>query len=186
MAKDMYIGVNNVAQKIKKAYVGVNGVAKEVKNIYIGVNDVAKKVFSSSSYTITPLSANDFAPYDTTSSGYTRYKSGSKTYHIANSIARATITFEGYSTFVVVIRSEAESSYDYTVAGVLDAKNISKTTSGVQGYTSGKQSTDVTVTYSGIDGGKHTIEIIYAKDSSVDTGNDCGYFYVNEAACKTS
>ena len=47
MAKDMYIGVNNVAQKVKKAYVGVNGVAKEVKKIYVGVNGVARNVYSS-------------------------------------------------------------------------------------------------------------------------------------------
>lgn len=46
MAKAMYVGVNNVARKVKKVYVGVNGVARKVKKIYVGVNGVARLCWS--------------------------------------------------------------------------------------------------------------------------------------------
>ena len=47
MAKKMYIGVNDVARKVKKGYIGVNGVARKVKKGYIGVNGVARCFFKS-------------------------------------------------------------------------------------------------------------------------------------------
>ena len=41
MAKKAYIGVNNVARRIKKMYVGVNGIARRIKKAYInGAFDV--------------------------------------------------------------------------------------------------------------------------------------------------
>lgn len=45
MAKNIYVGVNNVAKKPKNIYVGVNGVARKVKAAYVGVNGVARKVW---------------------------------------------------------------------------------------------------------------------------------------------
>lgn len=42
MAKGAYIGVNNVARKIKKGYIGVGGVARKIKKGYIGVGGVAR------------------------------------------------------------------------------------------------------------------------------------------------
>lgn len=36
MAKGMYVGVNNLARKVKKIYVGVDGKARKVKKVYIG------------------------------------------------------------------------------------------------------------------------------------------------------
>lgn len=36
MSKTAYIGVNNVARKVKSNYIGVNGVARKVKKAYIG------------------------------------------------------------------------------------------------------------------------------------------------------
>lgn len=47
MAKAMYIGVDNVARKVKKLYIGVDGVARKVKKGYIGVNGVARLFYSS-------------------------------------------------------------------------------------------------------------------------------------------
>ena len=47
MAIETYIGVNDVAQQVKKMYVGVNDVARKVKNVYIGVNGVAEQVYAS-------------------------------------------------------------------------------------------------------------------------------------------
>lgn len=43
----MFIGVNNVARKIKNCYVGVNGTARKVKAVYVGVNGVARLVWQS-------------------------------------------------------------------------------------------------------------------------------------------
>lgn len=45
MAKKAYIGVSNVAKKVKNMYVGVNGIAKKVKKGYVGVNGVARLFF---------------------------------------------------------------------------------------------------------------------------------------------
>lgn len=42
MAKRIYIGVNNVARKIKKGYIGVDGIARKIKKGYIGVGGVAR------------------------------------------------------------------------------------------------------------------------------------------------
>jgi hypothetical protein len=47
MAKGLYVGVSNVARKVKKAYVGVGDVARKVKKIYIGVNGVARLAYAS-------------------------------------------------------------------------------------------------------------------------------------------
>jgi len=42
MAKNVYIGVNGQARKVKKMYVGVNGAAREVKKAYTGVGGLAR------------------------------------------------------------------------------------------------------------------------------------------------
>ena len=48
MAKTGYIGINNVAHKIKNIYVGVNGVARKVKSAYIGdENGIARQWYTS-------------------------------------------------------------------------------------------------------------------------------------------
>ena len=47
MAKNVYVGVSNVAHKVKKVYVGVSNVARKVKKIYVGVSNVARLVFTS-------------------------------------------------------------------------------------------------------------------------------------------
>lgn len=36
MAKEIYVGVNDKARKVKKAYVGINGVAHKVLKVYVG------------------------------------------------------------------------------------------------------------------------------------------------------
>lgn len=46
MAKKAYVGVSNVAKKVKKIYVGVNGIAKKVKKGYVGVNGVARLFYN--------------------------------------------------------------------------------------------------------------------------------------------
>lgn len=46
MAKAIYIGVDNVARKVKQPYIGVDNVARKVKSGYIGVDNVARQFFS--------------------------------------------------------------------------------------------------------------------------------------------
>lgn len=42
MAKAVYIGINNLAQKVKAIYIGINGTARKVVKGYIGVNGAAR------------------------------------------------------------------------------------------------------------------------------------------------
>lgn len=54
MAKQVYVGIDGKARKIKKIYVGVNGIAREVKTIYVGVDNKARLCWSSG-----PLTAGE-------------------------------------------------------------------------------------------------------------------------------
>ena len=59
MAKGAYVGVDNIARKIKKGYIGVDGVARKIKKAYIGIGGVARPCWGGGlEYygTITPLS----------------------------------------------------------------------------------------------------------------------------------
>lgn len=48
MGKKTYIGVDDLARKVKKAYIGVDGVARKIKKMYIGDSSgVARCIFSS-------------------------------------------------------------------------------------------------------------------------------------------
>lgn len=60
MATGQYIGVNNVARKVKNWYIGINGVARKVKAGYIGINGVARKFLSGLDVKPT-LADNDWA-----------------------------------------------------------------------------------------------------------------------------
>ena len=53
MGKNIYIGVDNVARKVKQPYIGIDNIARKVKSGFIGVNNVARQFFSGG----TPLSA---------------------------------------------------------------------------------------------------------------------------------
>ena len=46
MSKATYIGVDNVARKVKKMYFGVDNIARKVKKGYIGIDGVARLFFS--------------------------------------------------------------------------------------------------------------------------------------------
>ena len=45
MAKNAYIGVDNVARKVKQPYIGVDNVARKVKSGYVGIDNVARQCF---------------------------------------------------------------------------------------------------------------------------------------------
>ena len=112
----------------------------------------------------------------TTVDGNTVYKSDSGSYKIPNGKSVATITVTGYTTFTVYIRSYAESNYDYTEA--FDA-DITAARSKGKYSTKGKSSSSAytACTYT-LDGGTHTIQILYSKDGSGDSNDDRGYFYI--------
>lgn len=122
----------------------------------------------------------------TTVSGSKVYKSDAGSYHINSGKSIATITVTGYTEFTVYIRSYAESSFDYTDAFAADISadyNSRGNTSGgkVIKTTKGSQSSSsyTAVTYT-LDGGTHTIDIMYSKDSSANSYDDRGYFYIPE------
>lgn len=94
----------------------------------------------------------------------------------------------GFTEFTIYIRSYAESTYDYTIAGKIDAaipnsktvsnKLIKSTTSGNQ--KAGTAIGDYTIVeYTNIDSTKeHTIWVMYRKDGSTNSDDDRGYVLI--------
>ena len=125
---------------------------------------------------------------DTSASGeHVVYMSDAGSYHINDGYSLATVTFVGYTSITVGYRSNAESTYDYLIVGALDVTDLSKNdrsnltdASRVVGHTKGKQSSTTyqTYTFETTDGGEHSFMIMYAKDSSSDSNDDRGYFYI--------
>lgn len=69
MSKNIFIGENNVARKIKSIYIGVNNVARKVKYVYIGdSNNKARLCYSSGPVYISKQGTNTltFSPEDFT------------------------------------------------------------------------------------------------------------------------
>lgn len=126
---------------------------------------------------------------DTSASGeHVVYMSDAGSYHIDDGYSLATVTFTGYSSITVGYRSNAESTYDYLIVGALDVTDLSKNdrskitdTNRVVGHTKGNQSSTTyqTYTFETPDGGEHSFMIMYAKDSSANSGSDRGYFYID-------
>ena len=46
MSKGAYVGVNDIARKIKNGYIGVNDIARKIKKAYIGIGGVARPFWS--------------------------------------------------------------------------------------------------------------------------------------------
>lgn len=83
----LYIGVSNVARKVKKMYVGVNGIARQVKKLYVGVNGIARKVFGGGvEYhgTATDLDAAKYGLAAAKTSNYAMFAGGSSNGSIVN------------------------------------------------------------------------------------------------------
>lgn len=122
------------------------------------------------------LNSGQWIDSGTTVDGHTVYKSDAGSYNTDDGVSTAIITVTGYTTFTIYIRSYAESNFDYTEAFAIDT-----TASRGKGTftTKGKQSatTYVECVYE-LDGGTHTIQIMYSKDGSVNNDDDRGYFYI--------
>lgn len=112
----------------------------------------------------------------TTVNGHTVYKSDAGSYNIDNGTSTATITVTGYSEFFLYIRSYSESNYDYTEAFAIDT-NASRN-KGMYTTKGASSSTDYIECAYELDGGTHTIQIMYSKDSSGHDNDDRGYFYI--------
>ena len=122
-------------------------------------------------------------------SGKTIYESFSN-YNVNNGTATMTINIYGYKKFSLYIRSYAESNYDYVMVSQLDQSITGSTsysdTTLVKAHTRGNQQSLVglsnytLVTYNNIDGGSHTITIVYRKDGSQHSGADRGYVIIGD------
>lgn len=115
----------------------------------------------------------------TTVDGHTVYKSDAGSYHVSNGKSTCTVTVRGYSTVTVYLRSYGESSYDYAEVGPLDgtvtrggASNVLSTKNKPIGPTYHYYRFTIN------DVGTHTFQVLYSKDSSGNSYDDRGYFYV--------
>lgn len=114
------------------------------------------------------------------------YKSDAGSYHVDNGCSLATITFSGYTSITVKYRSYAEGTYDYLIVGALDVTDLAKAdrdkltnASRVVGHTKENQSSTTYSSYTfETDDGEHSFMIMYSKDSSQNSNDDRGYFYI--------
>jgi hypothetical protein len=105
---------------------------------------------------------------------------------VKNSAAICTITIKGYENFNLYVRSNGESCCDYVVVSNLDCTLSSGTTGGtsVKITTKGNQQSGTAITnytlveFSDIDDVEHTIQVMYRKDSSNNSGDDRGYLLI--------
>lgn len=94
----------------------------------------------------------------------------------------ATITFQGYDTFKMMVRTNGESNYDYLDVGPLDKTATRDNTANIfsgKGKASGTQFYEVDIPVTDKTQ-THTVQVIYSKDSSGSGGTDKGYFYILE------
>lgn len=99
MAK-IYIGVDNVARRLKRAYIGVDNVARLVKKVYIGVNDVAQLVAEYKSITLS-FNGNGATSGSIDSMTYTRLFSPGETVSFTcptGGFSRSGYIFLGWNT----------------------------------------------------------------------------------------
>ena len=118
--------------------------------------------------------------------GYDVYMSNNT--GVDNSQAVMKLECIGYTDLTLYIRSNAESSCDYTIASIANASTYptSSSSPGVKAHTSGKQNSGTTlsdytaVTYTGLSG-NDIIYIVFTKDSGAAGGDDRGYVLIPKA-----
>ena len=167
--------------------------AKEGDTIEVTATSNYKPEFTATSTTIVInkeitksiiLNLNDgqFVETEELVNGNKVYQSDAGSYHINNGKSIASIDIIKYSKFVVYIKSNAESSYDYT-----EIFDLNKTPNRAQGIlsTKSKQNQWLRQEYTISDlFEKQSISIMYSKDSSANSGTDRGYFYISESECE--
>ena len=86
----------------------------------------------------------------------------------------ATITLSGVKSITLMIKNLSENTYDFTEVFDVDTENPSRN----GGKYDAKGTAEwVRCTYN-LDGGEHTIKVMYSKDSSGGEAPDKGYFYI--------
>lgn len=110
----------------------------------------------------------------TADEGQIVYQSDAGSYNKNNGKSIASVDVLGYTKVTLCIKNNSEQSYDYT-----EAFEIDTTPERGKGKFSakGKADTYVTCTYE-LDGGQHSIPIMYSKDGSGNNNQDRGYFYI--------
>ena len=164
-----------ITRTISFTYMGVTASTTFVHGIYIAneytVNLNNQWRLSSN------ISNPDSSLYDGVYESYSNY-------NVHSGTATMTINITGYTSFSVYIRSYAESNYDYVMISQLDKSitgSTSYSSSDVKAHTRGSQQSGTAISnyklveYTNIDGGEHTITIVYRKDSSANSGDDRGY-----------
>ena len=120
------------------------------------------------------LDLNDGQWVDTgaTVDNNTVYKSDAGSYHVDDGQSICALTVEGVTRFTIYLKASSESGYDWAYVGDLDSDvsrfSYKERLSGVTNYTA--------VTYE-CSSERHTVQILYAKDYSVNANDDRGYFY---------
>lgn len=172
MAKGMYIGVGNVARKVKKAYVGIGGVARKVKKMYIGVGGVARLCFSSGArkVSIANLTASMYAHAGVNNDNYALFGSGVVNAYSTNLSQTVPSALEGGTS------NAAAKSGTYAV---FVSKNITLKNNPVNGYNNAlaRSTAPIYGSYgsgnddnymNGISGGTLSNEAIFAGGQPVD------------------
>ena len=135
MAKKAYIGVNNVAHKIKKGYIGIDGVARKIKKAYIGIGGVARPCWSGGELayygTITNLRKGAYSLTATTIGNYALFAGG---YGWNDDIRGAVNTVTAYNKTLTrsspsnlnIASSDLASTIvgDYAIIGGGDSKTV--------------------------------------------------------------
>ena len=110
--------------------------------------------------------------------GHALYQSV-KSYHVGNGEDICTLTFSGFRTATLKCRSNGESDYDYLEVGPIDG-TVSREASGnlltLKSKASASDYTDCLLTFPDTD--THTVQVLYSKDDSGDSGEDRGFFYI--------
>lgn len=124
--------------------------------------------------------------------GHKVYKSESS-YHVQNAWDTTKIIFKGFRKFQIAIRSYAEGSYDYVLVSTLNndylatqsstaaMRNAYNNAEYTKAYTRSKQSATnyEIVTFDNLNKNQeYYFYVIYQKDSSQDSNDDRGYFYI--------
>ena len=115
--------------------------------------------------------------------GYDAYMSDSRGKSSSQAVMK--LTCIGYSELTLYIRSNAESSYDYTIASKANVSNYptSSDSADTLSHTKSKQNSGTAlsnytaVNYTGLTG-NDIIYIVFVKDSSGDNGDDRGFVLI--------
>lgn len=126
---------------------------------------------------VVDLNSGQWAKTDTVIDKGHVYKSTNE--GIQSSAYSCTISIIGFKSFTIMARSNGESNYDYAEIGALDAATITRNGSGnVKTFKGSPSTTYTAVTFDNLDGGFHTIKVLYSKDGSQNSNEDAGFFYI--------